>query len=139
MGADNLLSNKFHCTGLSQVWSLALNVLRIFHTAVPMCFKIMSVVLVPLCCTHPTIMKCFKRLFLACCLDTVRFTYCYNRCMKDMARHFTLSHLDNSNTYVGMLLIDFSSVFKTISPSKQIARLTGHDILIPHSASGLTN
>jgi hypothetical protein len=34
-----------------------------------------------------------------------------------------LSHLDKTNTYVRMLLIDYSSAFNTIVPSKLIIKL----------------
>ena len=40
------------------------------------------------------------------------------------ALHSALSHLDNNNTYVRMLFIDFSSAFNPIVPSKLITKLT---------------
>jgi gmma-aminobutyric acid receptor subunit gamma/cGMP-dependent protein kinase 2 len=39
------------------------------------------------------------------------------------ALHTALSHLDKRNTYVRMLLIDYSSVFTTIVPRKLITKL----------------
>jgi gmma-aminobutyric acid receptor subunit gamma/cGMP-dependent protein kinase 2 len=40
-----------------------------------------------------------------------------------IALHTALSHLDKRNTYVRMLLIDYSSTFNTIVPSKLITKL----------------
>jgi len=37
--------------------------------------------------------------------------------------HTTLSHLDKGNTYVRMLLIDYSSAFNTIVPAKLVLKL----------------
>ena len=82
----------------------------------------------------PIISKCFERLVLAhlkTCLpptlDPFQFAYRQNRSTEDAistALHSALSHLDNSNTYVRMLFIDFSSAFNTIIPSKLITKLT---------------
>ncbi|KAG5852656.1 hypothetical protein ANANG_G00064880 [Anguilla anguilla] len=77
-------------------------------------------------------MKCFERLVLAhlkSCLpptlDPFQFAYRQNRSTEDAistALHSALSHLDNNNTYVRMLFIDFSSAFNTIIPSKLITK-----------------
>ena len=40
-----------------------------------------------------------------------------------IALHTALSHLDKRNTYVRILLIDYSSAFNTIVPSKLINKL----------------
>ncbi|KAK2905566.1 hypothetical protein Q8A73_009509 [Channa argus] len=78
-------------------------------------------------------MKCFERLALAhlrdslpSTLDSEKFAYCNNRSTEDavsMALHSVLTHLDNKNTYARMLFVDFSSAFKTVIPSKLIAKL----------------
>ena len=75
-------------------------------------------------------MKCFERLVLVHIntiipetLDPLRFAYCPNRSKDDaisIALQTALSHLDKRNTYVRMLLIDYSSAFNTIVPSKLI-------------------
>ena len=111
-----------------------------------MCLKTSSIVPVPKHSTAaslndfrpvaltPIISKCFERLVLAhlkTCLpptlDPFQFAYRQNRSTEDAistALHSALSHLDNSNTYVRMLFIDFSSAFNTIIPSKLITKLT---------------
>lgn len=88
-----------------------------------------------------TIMKCFERLVLArlkSCLpptlDPNQFAYRQNRSTDDAistALHPALYHLDQSNTYVRFLFIDFSSAFNTIIPSKLITKLS--DLGIDHS------
>jgi hypothetical protein len=58
-------------------------------------------------------------------LDPLQFAYCPNRSTISIsiALHTALSHLDKRNTYVIMLLIDYSSAFNTIVPSKLITKL----------------
>jgi hypothetical protein len=79
-------------------------------------------------------MKCFERLVMAHInttipetLDPLQFAYCTNRSTDDAISiallHTALSHLDKRNTYVRMLLIDNSSAFNTIVPSKLITKL----------------
>ena len=54
-------------------------------------------------------------------LDLLQFAYRPNRSTDDaIAIHTALSHLDKRNTYMRMLLIDHSSAFNTIVPSKPI-------------------
>ena len=75
-------------------------------------------------------MKCFERLVMDQIntiipefLDPLQFAYRSNRSTDDaicIALHTALSHLDKRNTYVRMLLIDYSSAFNTIVPSKLI-------------------
>lgn len=115
------------------------------QAAVPSCFKTTSIVPVPkhsiavslndYCpvALTPIIMKCFERLVLAqlkSCLsptlDPLQFAYRQNRSTEDAistALHLSLSHLDNNNSYVSMLFIDFSSAFNTIIPSKLVSKL----------------
>ena len=69
-------------------------------------------------------MKCFERLVMAHIntiipesLDPLQFAYCTNRSTDDtisIALHTALSDLDERNTYVRMMFIDYSSVFNTI-------------------------
>eukprot|EP00061_Rhincodon_typus_P003380 g19942.t1 len=79
------------------------------------------------------IMKCFKTLVMAhinssfpTCLDPLQFAYRHNRSTEDaisLALHSSLEHLDNKDTYVRLLLVDYSSTFHTIIPSRLISKL----------------
>ena len=134
------------CAGqLAEVLTDIFN-LSLAQAAVPTCFKTTSIVPVPKHSTAaspndfrpvaltPTIMKCFERMVLAhlkTCLpptlDPFQFAYRQNRSTVDatsVALHTALSHLDNNNSYVRMLFIDFSSAFNTIIPSKLITKLS---------------
>ncbi|KAI4886435.1 hypothetical protein NFI96_011889 [Prochilodus magdalenae] len=58
--------------------------------------------------------------------EAKRFTYRPNRSTDDAISttlHLALTHLDNRDTYVGMLFIDFSSAFNTIIPQHLIGKL----------------
>ncbi len=59
-------------------------------------------------------------------LDPLQFAYRSNR-STDEAIAFTLytalSHLENKNTYVRMLFVDYSSAFNTIVPATLVAKL----------------
>ena len=76
-------------------------------------------------------MKCFERLVIAHIntivpetLDPLKFSS--NRSTYDaisIVLHTALSHLNKRNTYVRMQLIDYSSAFNTIVPSKLINKL----------------
>ncbi|KAL3065255.1 hypothetical protein OYC64_015434 [Pagothenia borchgrevinki] len=78
-------------------------------------------------------MKCFERLVksfitssLPESLDPLQFAYRANRSTDDaiaLTIHTALSHLDQRNTYVRMLFIDYSSAFNTIVPSKLVIKL----------------
>jgi hypothetical protein len=80
-------------------------------------------------------MKCFERLVMAHIntimpetLDPLQFAYCTNRSTDDaisiaLALHTALSHLVKRNTYVRMLLIDYSSAFNTTVLIKLITML----------------
>uniref|UniRef100_A0A8C1TE67 Reverse transcriptase domain-containing protein n=1 Tax=Cyprinus carpio TaxID=7962 RepID=A0A8C1TE67_CYPCA len=86
----------------------------------------------------PIVMKCFERLVLAhlkdCLpptLDPHQFAYHRNRSTEDAVctvPHSVLTHLDNNNTYVRMLFVDFSSAFNTVIPSKLTTKLGDLDI-----------
>lgn len=63
-------------------------------------------------------------------LDPYQFVYQPNGSAEDaiMALHAALTHLDNSNSYIKMLLTDFSSAF-TINPSKEISKFSNISII----------
>ncbi len=59
-------------------------------------------------------------------LDPLQFAYRSNRSTDDaiaFTLHTALSHLENKNTYVRMLFVDYSSAFNTIVPATQVAKL----------------
>ncbi|KAI3354847.1 hypothetical protein L3Q82_004544 [Scortum barcoo] len=78
-------------------------------------------------------MKCFERLVksfitssIPDSLDPLQFAYRPNRSTEDaiaLTLHTALSHLDQRDTYVRMLFIDYSSAFNTIVPSKLVTKL----------------
>ena len=78
-------------------------------------------------------MKCFERLVMAHIntiipetLDPLQFTYRPNRSTDDaisIALNTALFPLDKRYTDVRMVLIDYSSAFNTIVPSKLITKL----------------
>eukprot|EP00061_Rhincodon_typus_P012435 g38171.t1 len=68
----------------------------------------------------------FMNSSLPACLDPLQFAYRCNRSTEDaisLALHLSLEHLDNKDTYVRLLLIDYSSTFNTIIPSRLISKL----------------
>ncbi len=81
----------------------------------------------------PIFSKCFEKLVrehicsvLPASLDWLQFAYCSNRSTDDaiaFTLHTALSHLENKNTYVRMLLVDYSSAFNTIVPATLVAKL----------------
>ena len=119
--------------------------LSLFQSVVPACFR--ETIIVPvlkkaktLCLNdyHPValnsiIMKCFERFVksfitssLPDSLDPLQFAYRPNRSTADaisLTLHTALSHLDQRETYVRMLFIDYSSAFNTIVPLKLITKL----------------
>ncbi len=59
-------------------------------------------------------------------LDPLQFGYRSNRSTDDaiaFTLHTALSHLENKNTYVRMLFVDYSSAFNTIVPATRVAKL----------------
>ncbi|GAA6109013.1 uncharacterized protein LOC113663549 isoform X1, partial [Tachysurus ichikawai] len=82
----------------------------------------------------PIVMKCFQKLVmrhiktqLPPSLDPQQFAYHPNHSTDDAiatALHLALTHLDNKDTYVRMLFIDFSSAFNTIIPQHLIGKLS---------------
>eukprot|EP00061_Rhincodon_typus_P011236 g36108.t1 len=119
--------------------------LSILQARVPTCFKKTTIIPIPkkahaVCLNdeHPValtsiIMQCFKRLVIAhinsslpACLNPLQFAYQSNRSTDDaisLALHSPLEYLDNKDTYVRLLLIDYSSSFNTIIPSRMISKL----------------
>ncbi len=81
----------------------------------------------------PIMMKCFERLVmrhiksnLPKTLDPLMFAYCQNRSTDNAISstlHLALTHLENKDSYVRMLFIDFSSAFNTIIPQQLINKL----------------
>ncbi|KAK3564097.1 hypothetical protein QTP86_007544 [Hemibagrus guttatus] len=120
--------------------------LSTLEATVPTCLKTTTIIPVPKhssaeCLNDfhhgaltPIVMKCFEKLVLshliACLpptLDPHQFAYCSNRSTEyaiSIAIHRALTHLDNNNTYIQMLFIDFSSAFSTVILSKLIAKLS---------------
>ncbi len=59
-------------------------------------------------------------------LDPLQFAYCSNRSTDDaigFTLHTALFHLENKNTYVRMLFVDYSSAFNTIVSATLVAKL----------------
>ncbi len=80
----------------------------------------------------PIISKCFRDsseihlLCAACFTWPLQFAYSSNRSTDDaivFTLHTALSHLENRNTYVRMLIVDYSSAFETIVPATLVAKL----------------
>eukprot|EP00061_Rhincodon_typus_P001265 g14237.t1 len=78
-------------------------------------------------------MKSFEKLVMAninsslpTCLNPLHFAYQCNRSTADticLALHLSLEHLDIKDTYIRLLLIDYSSAYNTIIPSRLISKL----------------
>ncbi len=81
----------------------------------------------------PIFSKCFEKLVrehicsvLPASLDPLQFEYRSKRSTDDaiaFTLHTALSHLENKNTYVRMLFVDYSSAFNTIVPATLVAKL----------------
>ena len=64
-------------------------------------------------------------------LDPHQFAYRLDRSTDDviaLSLHLALTHLENKNSHVRMLFIDFSSAFNTIIPQQLIQKL---QLLLP--------
>eukprot|EP00061_Rhincodon_typus_P007776 g29797.t1 len=119
--------------------------LSLLQAEVPTCFKKTTITPVPKK-THTVclndyrpialtsiIMKCFEGLVLAyissslpSCLDSLQFAYRRNKSIEDalsLVLHSSREHLDNKYTYVRLLLVDYSSAFSAIIPSRLISKL----------------
>ncbi len=115
------------------------------YRGIPSCFKKSIIVPIPkknkITCLNdwrpvaltPIFSKCFEKLVrdyicsvLPASLDPLQFAYRCNRSIDDaiaFTLHTALSHLENKNTYVRMLFVDYSSAFNTIVPATLVAKL----------------
>ncbi len=146
MGPDGipgcvLRACAFQLAGVyTDIFNLALSL-----SVVPSCFKKSTIVPIPkknkITCLNdwrpvaltPIFSKCFEKLIrdhicsvLPASLDLLQFAYCSNRSTDDaiaFTLHTALSHLENKNTYVRMLFMDYSSALNTIVPATLVAKL----------------
>ncbi|KAI3363043.1 hypothetical protein L3Q82_011705 [Scortum barcoo] len=82
----------------------------------------------------PIVMKCFERLVMAHIKDCVdvtvdphQYAYRKNRSTEDAISsvvHTALTHLENKDSYVRLLFVDFTSAFNTIIPQTLVQKLT---------------
>ncbi|KAK3518582.1 hypothetical protein QTP70_004083 [Hemibagrus guttatus] len=130
----------------TDIFNIFLSMLKMLPTIVPMCLKTTTIIPVlkksPVSCLNdyrpvaltPIIMKCFERLvmrqikhLLPPSLDPMQFAYHPNRSTDDAISttlHLSLTHLENKDTYVRMLFINFSSAFNTIIPQHLTEKLS---------------
>uniref|UniRef100_A0A669EXY2 Reverse transcriptase domain-containing protein n=1 Tax=Oreochromis niloticus TaxID=8128 RepID=A0A669EXY2_ORENI len=119
--------------------------LSLDQAAIPSCLKSATIIPVPKkspisslndyrpVALTPVIMKCFERLVLQHIKDYLppefdphQFAYRANRSTEDAiatALHAVLSHLEQRQSYVRMLFVDYSSAFNTIIPDILITKL----------------
>ncbi len=133
-GRDNIPGRALRAcaTELADVIASIFN-LSISQSTIPTCFNTTTMVPLPkksppTCLNDyrpvaltPTITKCFERVVLAhfqsCMpetLDPLQYAYRTNRSTSDAiaaALHISLSHLEDKDTYIRMLFIDYSSAF----------------------------
>ncbi len=137
------------CFQLAGVFTDIFN-LSLSLSVVPSCFKKSIIVPIPkknkITCLNdwrpvaltPIFSKCFEKLVrdyicsvLPASLDPLQFAYRSNRSTDDaiaFTLHTALSHLENKNTYVRMLFVDYSSAFNTIVPATLVAKLQTLDL-----------
>ena len=145
-GPDNIPGRvlKDCAAELTDVFTDIFNI-SLSQAVVPTCLKATTIIPVPKksspsslndyrpVALTPILMKCFERLVmdniravLPPSLDPFQFAYRSNRSTDDAiatALHSALTHLDNKDSYVRMLFIDFSSAFNTIIPQQLIVKL----------------
>ncbi len=145
-GPDNIPGRvlKDCATQLTDVLTDIFNT-SLSQAVVPTCLKSTTIIPVPkkspVSCLNdyrpialtPIMMKCFERLVmqkiknsLPNTLDPLQFAYRPNRSTDDAISstlHLALTHLENKDSYVRMLFIDFSSAFNTIIPQQLINKL----------------
>ncbi|KAK3569886.1 hypothetical protein QTP86_006751 [Hemibagrus guttatus] len=137
---------KLECAEqLADVFTDIFNI-SLSSTIVPTCLKTTTIIPVPkkypVSCLNdyhpvaltPIIMKCFEKFvmrqikdLLPPSLDPMQFVYRPNRSTDNAISttlHLSLSHLENKDTYVRMLFIDFSSAFNTIIPQHLTKKLS---------------
>ncbi|KAK3569607.1 hypothetical protein QTP86_002602 [Hemibagrus guttatus] len=146
-GTDNIPGRVLRecAEQLADVFTDIFNI-SLTSAVVPTCLKTMTIIPVlkkstvsclndyrPVALT-PIMMKCFERLImrqiktqLPPSLDPLQFVYHPNHSTDNIfttTLHLSLTHLDNKDTYVQMLFIDFSSAFNTIIPQHLIEKLS---------------
>ncbi|KAI3376533.1 hypothetical protein L3Q82_016993 [Scortum barcoo] len=116
------------------------------QAAVPTCLKTATIIPIPKTPTvtglndyrpvalTPIVMKCFERLVMAHIKDCVdvtvdphQYAYRKNRSTEDAISsvvHTALTHLENKDSYVRLLFVDFTSAFNTIIPQTLVQKLT---------------
>ncbi|KAK2875601.1 hypothetical protein Q8A73_024029 [Channa argus] len=126
---------------LTSIFNLSLS-----QCTVPLCFKTTTIVPLPkksppTCLNDyrpvaltPIIMKCFERVVLAHIqssipdtVDPLQYAYRPNRSTSDAiaaAIHYSLSHLENKDSYLRILFINYSSAFNTVIPHKLTHKLS---------------
>eukprot|EP00061_Rhincodon_typus_P008972 g32058.t1 len=121
---------------LAEVFTEIFN-LSLLQAKVPICFKKTTIIPIPkkahaVCLNDhlpmtltSIIAKFFERLVMAhinsslpACLNSLQFAYRSTADTISLALHSPLEHLNNKDTYVRLLLIDYSSAFNTIITSK---------------------
>ncbi|KAI4905306.1 hypothetical protein NFI96_022731, partial [Prochilodus magdalenae] len=130
---------------LADVFTSIFN-LSLRQCTVPTCYKTTTVVPLPKknppSCLNdyrpvaltPIIMKCFERVVLSHIqssipntTDPLQYAYRSNRSTSDAiaaALHVSLSHLENKDSYVRILFIDYSSAFNTVVPHRLTYKLS---------------
>ncbi|KAK3550137.1 hypothetical protein QTP86_021072 [Hemibagrus guttatus] len=143
-GPDNIPGRALRAcaTELAHVLTSIVN-LSLSQSTVPTCFKTTTIALLPkksppTCLNDyrpvtltPIIMKCFERVVLAHIqssildtLDSLQYTYRPNRSTSDaIAAALHISHLEDKDTYIRKLFIDYSSTFNTVIPHKLTHKL----------------
>lgn len=84
------------------------------------------------------LMKCFERMILSFIKDIIPadlHAHHYRGCYRHRTS-FTLSHLQQPNTYIRMLFVDFRSALNTVIPHKLVNN-TPTSVCPPHSVHGL--
>ncbi|KAK3537347.1 hypothetical protein QTP70_008789 [Hemibagrus guttatus] len=146
-GPDNIPGRVLRGSA-EQLVDVFTHIFNIFLSSaiVPTCLKTTTIIPVPkrspVSCLNdycpfaltPIIMKCFERLImrqiknlLPPSLDSMQFAYRPNCSMDDAISttlHLNLTQLENKDTYVRMLFIDFSSAFNTIIPQHLTEKLS---------------
>ncbi|KAK3527280.1 hypothetical protein QTP86_018608 [Hemibagrus guttatus] len=112
---------------LADVLTDILNI-SLSSAVVPTCLKTTTIIPMPKKspCFERLVMRQIKDL-LPPSLDHMQFAYRPNHSTDDAISttlHLSLTHLENKDTYVRMLLIDFSSAFNTIIPQHLTEKLS---------------
>ncbi|KAK3531454.1 hypothetical protein QTP70_020535 [Hemibagrus guttatus] len=89
-------------------------------------FISLSSAIVPTCLKTTTIIPVLKKSLVPCLNDyrPVALTFIIMKCFESLHNPLALTHLDNKDTYVQMLFIDFSSAFNTIIPQHLTEKLS---------------